>query len=79
VLASLRYMYTSLTEELPGTREVVITVSDGSFTTMQSVFIMIRLVLNSSPVLLFGGERSTVFVEETDLPLPVGMYHSEEN
>jgi hypothetical protein len=59
-------------EELPGDRLIAISASDSSSTVSENLTVTILIINNNAPVITLQGNDTSVFVEGSTLPYPIG-------
>lgn len=59
-------------EEIVGTREILVTASDGIYTSNVSIMVDVMILNNNPPNIFFGGVSTADFVEGSTEPLRIG-------
>lgn len=59
-------------EELPGDRQIAISASDSSSTVSVNLIVNIVILNDNAPVITLQGNDTSVFVEGSTLPYPIG-------
>ena len=59
-------------EELPGVRQITITISDASSTASLTLIVNVQIENNNRPMIMFQGDNTAVFVEGSTLPYCIG-------
>ena len=59
-------------EELPGDRQILISASDSSSTVSINLTVSIEILNNNAPMIMLQGNDTSVFVEGSTLPYPIG-------
>lgn len=74
MLNTLVYSYVTNMEEIQGIREILVTASDGVFTSNISIMVDVMILNNNPPSIFFDGVNSARFVEGSMGPLNIGNY-----
>ena len=65
-------------EELPGARQIVISVSDSTSTASLTLTMNVQIDNNNRPMIMFQGDDTAVFVQGSTLPHCIGKYTEKQ-